>query len=176
MRLGPDPDTPAPRTPEAGLPPPAAPTAAAQAVGTRAGGRIVVGIDGSDQSRAAVRWAVEQARAVGGAVEAVAVWQEPLMFAAEQSLPVPDLEGEAQRWLADAVPTVPDGLQVHARVESGDPSSVLLDLAADAALLVLGNRGRGGFTGAVMGSVAQRCAHHARCPVVLVPATERHEP
>jgi nucleotide-binding universal stress UspA family protein len=48
---------------------------------------------------------------------------------------------------------------------------VLLDRALRADLLVLGNKGRGGVTGAMLGSVAQRCAHHARCPVVLVPTS-----
>jgi nucleotide-binding universal stress UspA family protein len=61
---------------------------------------------------------------------------------------------------------------VDRQVRRGDAATELLTAARDADLLVLGNHGRGGIVGALVGSVAQRCAHHAGCPLVLVPAPE----
>lgn len=136
----------------------------------------MVGIDGSDEAAAAVGWAVEQAGRMGAVIRAVAVWQQPLQFGVS-AVPPPrkEFEAEARRWLAHALPALgPDepGAEIHTQTEEGDPSSVLLEQAADADLLVLGNHGRGALTGAFVGSVAQRCAHRAPCPVVLVPRPE----
>ena len=62
---------------------------------------------------------------------------------------------------------------VHQVVLAGNPAQVLLDTAAGADLLVVGSRGHGGFTEALLGSVSQRCVHHARCPVVVVHKSSR---
>lgn len=135
--------------------------------------RVVVGIDGSAESRSALHWAIGQANLVGGDVEAVAVWHQPLQFGASALArePEKDFENDARGWLAAAIPEGADaaGVPVHAHTERGEPATVLLDHAMRADLLVVGNRGRGGLAGAMVGSVAQRVAHHARCPVVLVP-------
>lgn len=138
---------------------------------------IVVGIDGSAESAAALCWAVEHARRTGAVISAVAVWQQPLQFGTSAAAPPPRqaVTEEARRWLTATLPTVdPDapGTPVRALTEHGDPSTILIDHAADAELLVLGNHGRSGISGALLGSVAQRCALHAPCPVVLVPRTE----
>lgn len=52
-------------------------------------------------------------------------------------------------------------------VKEGDAAQVLIELADGADLLVVGSRGHGGFTGALLGSVSQHCVHHSRCPVVI---------
>jgi nucleotide-binding universal stress UspA family protein len=134
---------------------------------------IVVGIDGSAESGAALHWAVRHAHDIGANVEAVAVWQQPPQFGLNALPPPPSqaFEAEARQWLADALPEPDsiDSLEVHTHIEQGDPVTVLLDYALRADLLVLGNKGRGALASALLGSVAQRCAHHARCPVVLVP-------
>jgi nucleotide-binding universal stress UspA family protein len=136
--------------------------------------RVVVGIDGSTQSRAALHWAVAYAQRIGAEVHAVAVWHEPLQFGLGGISRVPDreFEDEARGWLAEALPSGTDasGVQVETHIRRGDPATVLLDHALRADLLVVGNRGRGGLAGAMMGSVALRTAHHAHCPVVLIPA------
>jgi nucleotide-binding universal stress UspA family protein len=137
---------------------------------------IIVGIDGSPECRAALHWAVREAEETGGEIDAVAVWQQPLQFGISAAAPVPEqaFRDEAHQWLADAMPASHTGegapVKIRTKLERGDPSTVLLDHALRADMLVLGNKGRGGFSGAMVGSVALRCARNARCPVVLVPA------
>ena len=149
------------------------------------GRAIVVGIDGSEPARAALRWAVRQSALTGAPVHAVAVWRQPSVLAAPDGtgmspvIPDADLEAQAGRWLEEALATLSearddgpgDGI-VTPSVRDGDPREVLLELGRDAELLVLGNKARGAIAGAIAGSVAQHCLHHARCPVLLVPADD----
>lgn len=65
------------------------------------------------------------------------------------------------------------GIDIERAVVEGAPAPALLEAAEGAALLVVGSRGRGGFTGLLLGSVSQQCAHHAPCPLVIVPPSER---
>ena len=135
---------------------------------------VVVGIDGSDECRAALRWAVDYAQRTDATVRAIAVWHQPIEFGATAVPPPPRqaYEAEAEQWLTDALPSAGptgDAARIRTHTEEGDASSVLVDLALGADLLVLGNPGRGALSGALAGSVAQRCAHHAPCPLVLVP-------
>ena len=77
----------------------------------------------------------------------------------------------AQRTLADSISqaTDPDdGVNVRPKVVRGNPAQALLEAAQGADLLVVGNRGHGGFTAALLGSVAQNCVYHAGCPVVVI--------
>ncbi|OZM77214.1 universal stress protein [Pseudonocardia sp. MH-G8] len=137
---------------------------------------VVVGIDGSDEAEAAVHWAVRHAQVTGAAVRAVAVWDQPVQFGDGVPLPAEEFEAEARAWLTAALPELraaEPGAEVDTRLERGDPATVLLGLARDADLLVLGNHGRGAVAGVLLGSVAQRCAQRARCPVVLVPRPRR---
>ncbi|WP_245773937.1 universal stress protein [Pseudonocardia ammonioxydans] len=135
-------------------------------------------MDGSPQARAALRWAAEYAAQVGSSVWAVAAWQPPESGWGDDTPPVVlegDFEHDAARWLHDAVATVPGPAPAGTVVE-GDPAHVLLDTAETAALLVLGNHGRGALSEVLLGSVARRCVRHARCPVLLVPAAEDGPP
>jgi nucleotide-binding universal stress UspA family protein len=138
--------------------------------------RIVVGVDGSPPSLAALRWAVRQAGLTGATVDAVAGWQYPAVVAGYGWAPVMPAEnidfGEiAEKTLADAISQTLDpssDVRVSARVEEGNAARVLLDVAAGADLLVVGSRGHGGFAGALLGSVSQHCVQHSPCPVVII--------
>ena len=138
--------------------------------------RIVVGVDGSASSRAALRWAVRQAKLTGGTVEAVIAWQLPTVITSTGWTPVyaveeGDFAQDARKHIDAAIANVvepADSQLVHTQVVKGHPAPVLLDAAAGADLLVIGSRGHGGFTDALLGSVGLHCVHHAHCPVLIM--------
>ncbi|WP_316745426.1 universal stress protein [Streptomyces sp. MK7] len=135
--------------------------------------RVVVGVDGSPSSYAALRWAVRYARLVGGVVEAIHAWDTPsdVGWTGPAIDPEFDLRQARERF-AEELSAVfaggqrPAGLREH--LVEGDPSEVLIRASQGAEVLVVGSRGRGGFARAMLGSVSQRCAQHAACPVVVV--------
>jgi nucleotide-binding universal stress UspA family protein len=139
----------------------------------RDGGRIVVGVDGSDSSKAALAWAVRQAALTGAEVDAVNAWQIPATygFGYAMASAIPDLEKVAGQILdeaiAEAATRAPD-VRIHPVVVQNNPAQALLDTAKGADLLAVGSRGHGGFTGALLGSVGQHCVQHAECPVVVI--------
>lgn len=133
--------------------------------------RIVVGVDGSDSSKGALRWAIRQAKLTGASVDAVVAWCYPSSYG---WAPCPDgsldLEGDAKGALTEAVTEVSGGqpdVPVCPVVAEGHAAEVLLRAARGADLLVVGSRGHGGFTSALLGSVSMHCVLHARCPVVV---------
>jgi nucleotide-binding universal stress UspA family protein len=140
------------------------------------GSHIVAGIDGSPSSLSALRWAIRQAGLTGAAVDAVIAWHYPVAAGGYGWAPTGmatafDYRANAEKVLADAIGTACDPgseVPVRARVLEGNPAQVLLDAADGADLLVVGSRGHGGFTEALLGSVGQHCVHHARCPVVVI--------
>ncbi|MFF1870504.1 universal stress protein [Streptomyces sp. CB03911] len=134
---------------------------------------IVVGVDGSPSSRAALHWAQRQARLEDASVEAVAAWDYPPMSGWGLSIPGPEIEEAARLALADTVKQEQDATRppVRQRIEYGHPADVLLRAARGAHLLVVGSRGLGGFTGTLLGSVSRHCVEHAPCPVLVVRGT-----
>ena len=134
--------------------------------------RIVVGVDGSVPSKAALAWAVKQARLTGAAVEAVIAWEFPATYGYPVLVPSGlDYAGIAAEVVADAIAEVSspgEPVKIRSIVAEGSPAQVLLDASAGAELLVVGSRGHGGFTEALLGSVGQHCVHHATCPVVVI--------
>ena len=135
------------------------------------GGRIVVGVDGSDPAKAALRWAADQAVLTEAHIDAVIAWEYPLFSVGRVLLPPEDPESIARRVLAEAVDqTLGPGreVDVRQRVIGGHPAQTLVDMAQGALLLVVGSRGFGTFSAALLGSVAQHCVQHAPCPVVVV--------
>lgn len=138
--------------------------------------RIVVGADGSPSSRAAFRWAVQQAELTGATVHAVIAWQYPVATGGYAWAPVAvldstDLQEAAEKVLADEIGEVVGArsdVRVRPEAIEGSPAQVLLSAAEGADLLVVGSRGHGGFAGALLGSVSQHCVHHAKCPVVII--------
>ena len=140
------------------------------------GGRIVVGVDASDSSMEALRWAVRQADLTGASVEATIAWHYPLLLGGYAWPPFGMLEdwdfpAQAGKLLADSIAGAVgerDRARIAEVVREGDPAQVLIDQADGADLLVVGSRGHGGFAEALLGSVSQHCVHHARCPVVIL--------
>lgn len=135
--------------------------------------RFVVGVDGSEHSRAALAWAIGEATALGAVVQPVIVWQRTFDYGRQEYWPADEAIAEAARTrLATTVAAVagPDpAVTIDPLVVEGDPGKELCELSADADLLVVGSRGLGGFAGLILGSVSTKCAHHSRCPVVIVP-------
>ena len=135
-------------------------------------GVVVVGVDGSEGSKDALRWALGYARLAGASVHALTAWQYPPSYAwAPAIFDQADLEGDARaalkQTLEDVVAT--EGpVTVQTQVVQGPPALALLRAAADADLLVVGSRGHGAFAGMLLGSVSEHCVHHATCPVVVV--------
>jgi len=135
--------------------------------------RIVVGVDGSEPSKQALRWAIEQARITGATVEAVGVWDYPSIYAwgSVAIVDAAELADACERTLTDTVTEIGgEDCPVHidAHVITGHPAYALAQQAKGADLLVVGSRGHGGFVGALLGSVSQYCVHHATCPVVVI--------
>ncbi len=137
---------------------------------------IVVGIDGSEASRQALDFALAEARVRGAAVKAVSAWHVPAVVyeVGWTAAPVdlaefPRLAESALEAILDEAKAADSGVTVTSVVREGQPADVLLEEAAGAELLVVGSRGLGGFRGLLLGSVSQQCAHHAPCPVVIIP-------
>lgn len=136
--------------------------------------QIVVGVDGSPHSIAALRWSLDQAASRGGSVTAVLAWQVPFV-SIPGAFDRAELEQGYREFLIRTVSEVaPAQVPLDTVLAEGDPAQSLVTAAADAAadLLVLGIRGRSPIAGLMMGSVSQACAASASCPVVLVKRPE----
>ncbi|WP_329531030.1 universal stress protein [Streptomyces sp. NBC_01450] len=136
------------------------------------GPKIVVGVDGSTSSYAALRWAVRYAGLVGGTVDAVAVWELPGLYgwsapAVDVDVDEDDARQRMRQELIDVLGADTAG-SIRTHVVHGNATDVLLRSAEGAEVLVVGSRGRGGFARALLGSVSQHVSQHASCPVVIV--------
>ena len=141
-------------------------------------GTIVVGVDGSDCSRTALEFALDEAVLPGAAVRAVAAAPEADYWATSYGLSpslleelAADLE-KTTRAMVDAVVRERGGaaadVPVQVRAVPGTPGQVLVDQSRDADMLVVGHRGRGGLRSTVLGSVGLQCVLHATVPVTVV--------
>jgi len=139
--------------------------------------RIVVGIDGSDTSRRALRWAAEEARQHDAELHVVHAWEVPAPGAAVGLAPrrvTAAADGQrdvAETLLKDVIreelgDNPPE--KVRPSIGRGPAATILLEAARGADLLVVGSRGLGGFAGLLLGSVSSKVAHYAACPVVIV--------
>ena len=132
--------------------------------------RIVVGVDGSDQSRAAMDWAVEESRLRAGEIQALTAWSFP--YVSDSMGTAWDYEifqKDAQAILEAELERVQDrGVAIAGRIVEGNPASALIDASREADLVVVGSRGHGGFTGMLLGSVSHQTIHHAHCPVLVI--------
>ena len=132
---------------------------------------IVVGVDGSEPSQQALRWAVRYAALVGAEVDAVTSWTYPTSYGIAGIPSDWNPERDARVVLATTVEAVLGDerpVTVNQLVREGNAAQVLLDETKDAQLLVVGSRGHGGFAGLLLGSVSANCAEHAECPVLVV--------
>ena len=137
---------------------------------------VLVGVDGSDQSVSAARWAQREAGLRGEPLTLVTAYSIPAYwgYGADAGGAVLDdsrLREGVQALLEEVAGKLDaDGVRPELRVEIGDAAGVLVELSADASLLVSGARGRGGFMGRLLGSVAAALPGHAHCPVAIIPA------
>lgn len=144
-------------------------------------GRIVVGVDGSERSVNALRWALDEAKRRDATVDVVHAWHYPytggVVPGMSYAIDFEEVEKAAREVLDRAIQHArpPRELHVEPILVQSSAARALLDTAIGADLLVVGSRGRGGFTGLLLGSVSQQCAHHAPCPVVIVPTPEDHQ-
>lgn len=134
-------------------------------------GSIVVGVDGSPQSVAALRWAARTAPALGAGIRAVGAWDYPPEYAGYVPLGSDNFDEVTRKQVDEAVreafgEEAPAGLSTS--VVFGHPSQVLVRESEDATMLVVGRRGHGGFRGLLMGSVSAACVAHASCPVLVI--------
>jgi nucleotide-binding universal stress UspA family protein len=156
-------------------------------------GTIVVGVDGSAGSDAALRWALDEARLRGSRVRVVHSYEIPHDSFAEVGAPgllAPPVaagdidrlrenaEAQARAVVESAVQRAGDaaeGLEIEHAPLAGQATETLIEAGRNAELLVLGSRGRGGFLGLLLGSVSQQLASHAPCPVVILPPAGQSE-
>ena len=138
-------------------------------------GGIVVGVDGSEHSLDALRWAGQEARLRGVPLRVVGTFTTPIMSTGyEVAVPDPtDLQAASETMLDAAVDAVRDsselaGVDVSTEVLEGHAGERLIALSRDADLIVVGSRGHGGFMGLLLGSVTTYVVNHALCPVVVV--------
>ena len=142
----------------------------------------MVGVDGSEASREALRWAADEARLRSARLVAVHAWSfvpaQPIGDPGMLAVPAGDLPGqldaesEAARLaldeaVGDALGADP-GIDVERKLVEGDAGETLVKEGAGAELLVVGSHGRSGFKAALLGSVSRSVVDHAPCPVVVV--------
>jgi len=141
--------------------------------------KIVVGVDGSPNSEAALQWALGEALARGGELRLVRAWQDPYLWTDPEA--IAQVHGDIFSGEQAELDAVADHVQAELRrpvdreVVIGPAASVLRDEAEHADLLVVGTRGRGGFVGLLIGSVAAQLTNHSPCPLVLVPLPDAED-
>ena len=141
-------------------------------------GLIVVGVDRSDGAKAALRFALEEARLRQATLRVVHAWQFGYIGATGLEGALPAVGGELEDFRRGAeaaldetltdVGAETDGVAIERRVDQGTAAAVLVEESRGADLLVVGSRGHGGFAQLLLGSVSQQCAQHAACPVVII--------
>ena len=139
-----------------------------------AGQVVVVGVDGSDPSLAALSWASRYGAQTGATVRAVRVWHYP----SSAGLPAgkmpesvdAEVEEQMRNELSAAVTkaSVDPSARIESKIVYGHPAEALIDESRGQSLLVVGHRGHGGFTEVLTGSIALHCVNHAACPVVVI--------
>lgn len=150
--------------------------------------RIVVGVDGSEASMAALRWAVDEADLHGASLQVVYAYEHVMpwtTYASDEGMTARQIEAmrhdlqhaadeaaaRAQALVDAQVAQLDTSVPLEAvAVQAHHPAEVLNERSKEADLLVVGSRGRGGFAGLLLGSVSQQCASHASCPVTIIRA------
>lgn len=140
---------------------------------------IIVGVDGSACALEALSVAADEAELRGDRLRIVSAWEIPPVLYGGGLTPGFDQESiegfheVAEKMVGDALAQIKQrhpALETEGRVVQGQAAEVLLEQAKDASLIVVGNRGRGGFASLMLGSVSQQVVHHAPCPVLVVRA------
>jgi nucleotide-binding universal stress UspA family protein len=144
-------------------------------------GRIVVGVDDSEQAAAALRWALAEGALRGATVEVVHAWSPPLSalpFGATLVIPVDEaaIDSAARASVDELVDAALARMserppEVMRTILPGGPATTLVEVSEDADMLVVGSHGRSGLSRLMLGSVAMACVNHATCPVVIIRAS-----
>lgn len=143
---------------------------------------ILVGVDGSPESLAALDWAIGWAQAGGGRVHIICAYSLP-SFAASSldggyaALDDRSIKEGAQAVIDEALEHTRDsGVEITSSLEPGDPTGILVDMSRDVSLVVVGTRGGGGFADRLLGTVSSALPAHAFCPVVVTPRHREGSP
>lgn len=133
--------------------------------------RIVVGVDGSPQAEAALRWAAHVAELEDASLEVVSAWEYPAAYGwlavPMEYSPQDDIKKLAETSIKAALGDQPPADLTISVVER-QPAQALLEAGKGAYMIVVGSRGRGGFSGLLLGSVSQKVAELASCPVLVI--------
>jgi nucleotide-binding universal stress UspA family protein len=136
---------------------------------------ILVGVDGSEGANKALEFAAAEAALRGARLRLVCAWEiHEALYSGPAAISIDTFRLLAEKIVQEAVAAaehLQPGVECEGEAIEGHPAQVLLDAAESAALIVMGHRGRGGFTSLLLGSVSQHVVHHARRPVVIVPHT-----
>jgi nucleotide-binding universal stress UspA family protein len=145
----------------------------------QAAGRIVVGVDGSDNSDRALKWALKEARLRAVGLRLIHAFNfDTVAGKFPVGLSVEKVEKDAQAILDEILTHVREtdaGIDIDGVLVPGSAARALVEASTNAELLVVGSRGLGGIAGALMGSVSIACVHHAACPILVVPPPNRLE-
>lgn len=136
---------------------------------------VLVGVDGSDQSRQALAWALPYAASVGASVEAIMTVAKT-DDAAETAANVRAAEAGLGQIIDEMVAQVDAAPPVSYEVVPGDPAVVLVNASSNAALLVLGSHGMSKISNPVLGSVSTACIRMGSCPVLVIPSGQPESP
>jgi nucleotide-binding universal stress UspA family protein len=135
---------------------------------------VVVGVDGSPASVAALSWAGHYGAATGAVVWALHIWHYPTSAALPPGVTPESVDDEVKanqrKELDEAIAkaNLDPAAQVESKIGYGHPAQVLIEESKNVSLIVVGHRGRGGFKGMLTGSVSMQVVNHAACPVVVV--------
>jgi nucleotide-binding universal stress UspA family protein len=135
---------------------------------------IVVGVDGSEHGERALDWAIKEANLRGARLRLVAAWHlPPTVYSGPGYIPTLGTRESFEEFASEAAEAAATrareaGVEADSLVREGQAAEILLEEAANADMLVVGSRGHGGFAGLLLGSVSAQCAHHARCPLMVV--------
>ncbi len=137
--------------------------------------KIIVGVDGSPSSNAALEWAAQEAELRGSTLELIHAWNYPNLGYGGYVAVLEDFEKDAAALLDEVVASVRKNypsLKLVSSLIQGPTAQTIMDRAKEADMVVVGSRGRGGFSGLLLGSVGQQLVHHCPAPVVIIHLAE----
>jgi nucleotide-binding universal stress UspA family protein len=143
---------------------------------------VVVGVDGSAESVAALRWAARYSTATGARVRALLAWHYPTAAGEAPVGLAPEAiraqtEAQMHATLDEAIAKAyagQDSVGAEKHIAYGHPAQVLIEVSREADLLVVGHHGHGAFAGILLGSVSIHCVTSAFCPVVVIRSRDEH--
>lgn len=136
--------------------------------------RIIVGVDGSPSANKATEWAAQEAELRGVTLELIHAWNYPNLGYGGYVAVLEDFEKDARAVLDDVTATVRQAhpaLALISTLVQGPTAQTIIDKASQADMVVVGSRGKGGFSGLLLGSVGQQLVHHCESPVVIIHAS-----